>query len=156
MRVSAEQTGICLSQECPGSPVIWECVSRLCRRGSGFFRFRSRGRKAALSRLALNRFIGHKLPRAGWTQTVLGTCLRAAVFVLHRAGTSPRWDGTVPSCSAVGLMLGSDGAGWYQQRSLPVPGLGEPEPQCCADGLGLSQFHEVMQANRVLALSVAD
>lgn len=57
-------------------------------------------------------------------------------------------DRTVASCSAVGLMPGSDGADRYQQRSLPVSGLGEPESQCSAD--------EVMQANRVLSLSEAD
>lgn len=56
-QVSAEQTGICLSQECPSFPAIWECVSRSCRRVSGFFPFQKliRGRKGVLSRFTLSR-----------------------------------------------------------------------------------------------------
>lgn len=37
-----------------------------------------------------------------------------------------------------------------------VPGLGEPEPQCSADGLGVSRLNGAMQANGVLALPEAD
>lgn len=42
-----------------------------------------------------------------------------------------------------------------QPRSLPTPGPGKPEPQCSADGLGVSWLNGAMQANGVLALSEA-
>lgn len=37
-----------------------------------------------------------------------------------------------------------------------MPGLGEPEPQCSADGLRVSWLNGAMQAKRVLALPEAD
>ena len=37
-----------------------------------------------------------------------------------------------------------------------MPGPGEPESQCSADGLGVSWLNGAMQANGVLALSEAD
>jgi len=43
-----------------------------------------------------------------------------------------------------------------QPRSLPMPGQGEPEPQCSADGLGVSWLNGVVQANGVLSLPGAD
>jgi len=37
-----------------------------------------------------------------------------------------------------------------------MPGQGEPEPQCSADGLGVSWLNGVVQANGVLSLPGAD